>query len=111
MLVVWDTQTGVVIQEVGTSNFGKIMFHRDQKTITLAPSGQSQLIYTYNALSGILLCKDIILPYGYHWLGAHWTHGDTLWFATQLETTVNIYKLQPTSTPPASFALLITCTN
>ena len=102
MLVVWDTQTGVIIKGVDTQGYGRVMFHGDQRTITLVPFGQP--FYVYDALSGTLLCQDKILPPGNHQLGAHWIHEDALLFSTNLKTNgkavTNIYKLQPTSTPP-----------
>ena len=49
-LVVWDIQTGVVIMKVDTPDSGKIMFHGNQTTITLARKGGD--IHTYNVLDG-----------------------------------------------------------
>ena len=64
MLVIWDTQTGVVIKIFDIQDFGKVMFHGDQRTITLIPLKRP--FYTYNALSSILLCQGDVLPSGSH---------------------------------------------
>ena len=104
-LVVWDTQTGVTITEAHVWDSGRIMFHGDHKTITFVSVHHH---YTYDALSGIELCKgDIELCKGdiqTASLGAFWTHKDALCFATGFmkdeNSVINIYELQPTSATP-----------
>ena len=109
-LVVWDTQTGVVINEFGTEDHNKVIFHGDQRTITFVT--RDLHFYTYDVLHGTQLCHGKILQAlsaqmsGKHSfaLGAHWTHNDTLLFATSVntdgESVIIIHELQPTSTPP-----------
>ena len=91
-----DTQTGVVIKEFNIEGCDKIMFHGDQRTITLI---QDQYIHTYDALDGSQLWEGRADSSPHTELGAHWTNGDTLWFATTFESdgesVVNVHRLQP----------------
>ena len=102
LLIVWDTQTGIVIGEVNTQHRGGIMFHGDKGTITPIPWGHH--FDTYNSLSLGLQYKGEIPSPPDSQLGAYWTHEDTLQFATSFKTdeksVINIYKLQPALTPP-----------
>lgn len=115
ILVVWDTKTGVVIGGIDTQNCGEVMFHGDQRTITVIPKNRD--FYTYDALNCTELCQgEIPSPWGSK-LGAHWAHNDTLQFITSYRTNeklmINIYELQPTSIPPlhvvSSFHMLPYC--
>ena len=102
LLVVWDTQTGIVIGSSNTQHRGGIMFHGDQGSITLIPWGHH--FDTYNPLSLGLQCQGEILSPPDSQLGAYWIHEDTLQFATSFKTggksVINIFELQPTLTPP-----------
>jgi len=111
-LVVWDTQTGVVIgganteivTEASTGFVEKIMFHGDQRTITLVASSQGMQLSAYNVLDGMQLCHSRI-PHSWNpRLGNHWVYNDTLWLAIGFETNgtpaINICTFQPTSNPP-----------
>ena len=113
-LIVWDTQTGIAINEIficATIGFGEIcdrlMFHGDQRTITLIMSHKWNLseggFYTYDAISGTQLCQGRIQSTP-SILGTSWAHKDVLRFAVSFETDgkpmINIYELQPTSTSP-----------
>lgn len=99
-LVVWDTQTGVVIRKIYTDYPGKVMFHGDQRTITYIFNLK---FYTYDALNGTQLCQGYIPSWG-SGLGAHWVYKDALQFVTSIENNgkpvVNFYELQLTSTTP-----------
>ena len=103
-LVVWDTQTGVIIGKTDSWHLGKIMFHGDQRTITVIP--QNRHFYTYDIFNCVQLCQgEILSPWG-SGVGAHWTHNNGLQFAMSFEANgklmINIYELQPTLTPPLS---------
>ena len=78
------------------------MFQQDKKAITFIPWGCG--FSTYGPLSHKLWCQGQIPSPWYSKLGAHWVYKDTLQFAmsfgTDGKTMVNIYGLQPTSTPP-----------
>ena len=101
-LVVWDAQTGVVILNICIQYGDKIIFHGDQRTITVfwnntGMPGEGYNFHTYNALNGTLLCQG-------DGLATPWAHKDTLQFATSSWTNgkymVNIHGFQPTLTPP-----------
>ena len=98
ILVVWDTQTGVVVNEFDPLDVGTVMFHGDQRTITLI---SSQSIYTYDALDGVQLGKASLPLYSN--FGIHWIHENTLQFAINHNSggkpVIDIYKLQPTNPP------------
>ena len=102
MLIVWDTQTGVITRKVNTEQSGEIMFHGDQRTITVMPMGQC--FYTYDTLNCMQLCQgEIPLSLNFD-LGSHWVYNCTLQFAISSKAkgkfVINIYELQPTSIPP-----------
>ena len=105
-LIVWDTQTGVAIGEIGIQNCDRVVFHGDQRTITLIGiSGDFYTIHTYDAVSGTQLCQDRIpSPLPLTTLGPSWAHKDTIQFATSFQADgkimINIYELQPTSPTP-----------
>jgi len=94
-------QTGVVIRKVNTQHPGKIMFHGDQRTISVI-NGKN--FYTHDVLNGIKLCQGKFSSSQAPELGAYWVHGDGLQLAMCIETdgkpVITIYELQPTSTPP-----------
>ena len=102
ILVVWDTQTGIVIKKANIQLPGEIMFHGDQRTITLVPGNRQY--YMYDALEATQIHEGKILSSLCSGLGAHWIHGGALRFSTSFKTDgkfmINIYELQPTSTPP-----------
>ena len=100
MLVVWDTQTGIVIGDVNTKYAGKIMFHGDQHTVALFQL--DQYFSTYDTLNGTKLCQSEIPSFWGIGLGAQWIHKVTPQFAIHFKTKqysrINIFELQPTST-------------
>ena len=101
-LVLWDIQTGVVIWKVDTLGCGKVMFHGNQKAITLVLDDGG--IHTYNALDGAeLYPNDIPLSLG-PGSATCWVHEETLQFAISLKTdgqhVISIKEFQPTSTLP-----------
>jgi len=101
-IVLWDIQTGVVIWKVGTPGCGEVMFHGNQRAITLILGNGH--IHTYNVLDGTeLYPNDIPLSLG-PGSATHWIHEDTLQFAVSLKMdgkhVINIKELQPTSTLP-----------
>ena len=101
-LVVWDVQTGVIVGTVDLVPSGRIVFHGDQRTITLI---SDSLFYTYDALNGTYLYKGEVTLWSSQ-LGTHWSHGDTLWFVASPravgEPVVNIYELKPTLSHPVN---------
>lgn len=104
MLIIWDTQTGVVINRVNTQDYGRINFHGDQRTITLITWGSH--LYTYDALNGKQLSLGQIPSFEGYVLSTQWTHKDTflsvIFFETDGEPVVRIYEFQPALTPPVS---------
>lgn len=115
MLIVWDTQTGVITGKVDTEKSGQIMFHGDQRTITVMP--RCQHFYTYDTLNCMELCQgEIPLSMNFA-LGTHWVYNCTLQFAISSKAkgkfVINIYELQPTLIPPlhilSSFPLPVEC--
>jgi len=101
-LIIWDTQTGVVIEEIDTPLCDRIAFHGDQRTITLSTTHLD--FYTYDAVSGTQLCQGKIHPLAHSILGIFWAYKDTLRFTISFETDgepmIKIYELQPTSDSP-----------
>ena len=100
--IVWDIQTGSVILKVDAPNHGTVIFHGNQRIITLVlMNGHT---HTYNMLDGMQLhLGDITLslsPVSF----THWTHESSIWFAVSLKTdakhVITIKKFQPTATPP-----------
>ena len=98
-LIVWDTQTGVVVRTFHTEKYGKIMFHGDQRTITLVSKNQD--VYTYDILDSRGLYQGRTNLPDDSVLGANWTNGEILWFAmmsgSHKKPVIDIYELQPTS--------------
>ena len=107
---VWDVQTGVAIIDIHVSQFGVLVFSGNCRTITLL--GSNDILYdeangtfsTYDGVNGTHICKGE-LPASSEFLpGAHWAYEESLRFSTSSESdaelTVNIWELQPTSTPP-----------
>jgi len=101
-LVIWDIQTGVIVQEFGTQNPNSIIFHGDQRKITSIT--RDLQFYTYDALNSTQLCQGQISSFQGSELGAHEAHNNTLQFTTSFESNgklvINIHELQPTSTSP-----------
>lgn len=99
-LVVWDTQTGVAIGSTELGGHGKIVFYPDQRSITLISQDQC---YVWNVLGNTQQYQYNILLSN---LGAYWNYKNTLHLATgpgaNTEPSIDVYKLQPTSTPPLS---------
>jgi len=110
-IVVWDIQTGMVINNLATWDLGKIFFSGDQSTITIVTRTD---FCTYNRLTGEHICEGELLPSSNHQLGACWVHENTLRFAISSETDqellISIQELQPTSDPllhiVSSFSIL-----
>ena len=94
-LVVWDVQAGVIIRVINAGRCDKILFHGDQRIITLVQMDED--FYIYDALNNTQLFRE-------SGFGTHWAYEDTLQFATSSETDgklmINIYELQKTSNPP-----------
>lgn len=111
MLIVWDTQTGVVIGGAETQYHGKIIFHRDQRTITLIQ--QNQHFYIYDALNCMKSYQGEIPSLSNSGLGSCWAHNDTLQFATGFGANreLVIHELQLIPTPKlhtiSSFPILL----
>ena len=101
ILVIWDAQTGVIINEVETQSFGEIAFHGDQRTVTFVPGPH---FHTYDALDGTQLHRAEISSSQGSIPCVHWVHEGTLRLAASLKTggdlVINIYELQLASTPP-----------
>ena len=98
---VWDVQTGVVIVNIRTSQFGELVFSGNCRTITLLESYGT--FSTYDGVNGAYICEGE-LPASLGFLpGAHWAYGESFRFSTSSKTdgklTVNIQELRPTSTP------------
>jgi len=101
-LIVWDTQTGVVIGEMDIPFCHRIMFHGDQRTITLSTTYLG--FYTYDAVTSTQLCQGKIQSTTRCMLSTFWVYKDTLRFAISSENygkyMIDIYELQPTSNSP-----------
>ena len=100
-IVIWDIQTGMVLNNIATWDLGKIIFSWDQTTITLITRFD---FHTYDRLNGEQVCEgELPLPSNYN-LGACWVHKESLQFAisskTGQEHVISIQELQPTSNPP-----------
>ena len=114
MITVWDTQTGVAIGkiyiQIGYASIisrSKVVFHGDQRTITLfthSCSSHNWVLYTQDALNGTQLCQVTIPSQTHFTLDASWAYRDTLQFAMGVaadrKSMINIYELQPTSASP-----------
>ena len=100
---IWEIQTGVRINDVGVAALGKVIFHGDQRALTIIGSNK---VYTYDGLKGTkqFQPKAELLPLPLNQQGACWAHNDTFWFATSSEANgklvINIQEFQPTSDPP-----------
>ena len=98
-IVVWDIQTGMVINQVATTwNRGKIIFSWDQSTITLVTRSS---FHTYDRLSGEWVHEgELPLSQNYQW-GAHWVYEESLLYAMSSKSNgklmISIQELQPTS--------------
>lgn len=100
--MVWDTKTGVVIRGVSTDSPGGVVFHGDQKTITLITGDLH--FYTYDTLTGIQLCQSQIPPSDHSVLSTYWIHEDTLQFAIYSKShgkhIIDIYGIKHNTTQP-----------
>ena len=100
-MLVWDTQTGIVISHLKSGTTGNILFSGNQGPITLV---NGQHFFAYDGLNGIMLHKGQLQLPNIHQLGAQWAHGGSLQFATSFETNgelaVNIQELQLASDSP-----------
>ena len=105
----WDTQTGIAIWEIDTQSCDRVVFHGDQKTITLVKGlgrfpTNGWTFYTYDVVSGTQLCQVKFQSPAYFTLGASWVHEDTFQFAVCFKpngkSVIKIHELQITSTPP-----------
>ena len=99
---VWDVQTGVVIVNIRTSQFGELVFSGNCRTITLLES--SGRFRTYDGVDGTDICEGE-LPASVGFLpDVHWAYDESFRFSTSSKSdgklTVNIQELRPTSTPP-----------
>jgi WD40 repeat protein len=98
---IWDTQKGAVINDIDIDGIGEVVFSGAQGTITHIVEGD---YHTYDLPTGTRLCNSELLQSHNHQLGAHWTHGEFLRFATSLEIdgrfVIDVRELQPTSDPP-----------
>jgi len=106
MVAVWDVQTGVLIKELQTGTFGKIVFTGDQTvTIDLEPDGLygGYGLSTYSLLGDVEEDEDCAGLLKDERPGAHWVCKGSHWFATKLgageKPTINIREFQPTSDP------------
>ena len=111
-MIIWDIQTGVTINDIPLQKLGKIAFAGNQRTITLltedilwAYHGLIEITFcAYDGFTGMLLCDGTLPLSPQHQLGAHWSHGEFLRFATSSNTdgkhVISICELQPTSTAP-----------
>ena len=111
--VVWDIQTGVLINHSGTQDLGKVICFGNQGILTILEdsygysdhsdcdssdcdsndsNGDSNYLYysykyvfsTYNPLTGTCLCKGTLLSLSELCLGPHWAHKEFFQFATSL---------------------------
>ena len=102
-IVVWDTQTGILITETEAMGHRAVLFCKPQRIITLYEK-KNRGFSIQEILSGTLLFDSNALLFQDHEFCAYWVHEDTLQFATSFKTDenfmINIYELQPTSTPP-----------
>jgi hypothetical protein len=98
---IWDTQEGVIINDIDINDIGEVVFSGLQGTITLIVEGD---YHTYDLPTGTQLCNGELLQSHNHQLGAHWAHGESLRFATSLEVdgrfVIDVQELRPTSDPP-----------
>ena len=98
--IIWDIQTGLIIRDISTWDIGKIVFSKDQATITLVTDLN---FYMYD-LGGELVCEGELLPSLDHKLGAYWVDDKHPLFATSFETkedlVISVQELQPSSDPP-----------
>lgn len=90
----------MIIRDISTWDCGKIVFSKDQTTITII-SGLNFYVY---GLSGEQICEGELLPSFNHQLGAYWVDEKSLLFAISSKTKegliIDIQELQPTSDPP-----------
>jgi len=118
-VVVWDIQTGVVINEIViefsppdlplpdriVNEFpppDRIEFCGNQTFVII--SRLSMTLRTYDVLKGTRLSKVVVSPLRRHRLLAHWIHGESFLLAISSEidgkSMIDVQVLQPTSSPP-----------
>ena len=99
--VIWDIQTGMVINNIATWNLGQIIFSWDQTTITLVTTST---FHTHDRHGGGQVFEGKLLLPPNHQLGTHWVDKETLLFVISSridqEHVISIQELQPTSDPP-----------
>ena len=103
IVVIWDIQTGVIINHFNIDTpypVDKIAFCGNQ---TIVFKSTDETFRTYDVLEGVQLSEEVLTPRTDDWL-IHWSHGDSVLVATSFDidgkTTINIRDLQPTSSPP-----------
>ena len=102
-MAIWDIQTGVVIKDIPLRSFGEMVVSGNQRTtIALFMNGTFR---AYDGLTGTQLCNDTPLPSPQYRFGGHWTHGESLRFATisdadREQRIVRVFEFQPTSATP-----------
>ena len=98
--IIWDIQTGIIIRDISTWDIGKIVFSKDQATITLVTDLN---FYMYD-LCGELVCEGELLPSLDHKLAAHWVDDKYPLFAIDFrakgDLVISVQELQPSSDPP-----------
>ena len=99
---VWDVQTGVVTINIDTSQFGKLVFSGNCRTITLLDSYGT--FSTYDGVNGTDICEGEFPASPGFLPGAPWACEESFRFFTGSAScgklTVNIQEFRPTSTPP-----------
>lgn len=100
-IIIWDIQAGVIISSIPPQKFSEMVFTGNQRAITLF---MHETFCTYDGLTGTQLCDGRLASSPQRELGAHWTHGESLQFATISDAAeklmISVCELQPTSSPP-----------
>lgn len=98
--VIWDIQIGMIIRDITTWNLGKIVFSKDQTSITIITRFN---FYVYG-FGGELICEGELGPSFDHELVGHWVDEKSLLFAIRSganeDLMITIQELQPTLDPP-----------
>ena len=99
-LVVWDTQTGVIVKQLGYRDSGWIGNDKHRRMFTFAEMAHSLL--KDDTLNTKSLSKIRQAPKDWE-PGPHWFHEESLYFTTTLETCdkleISIREFRPTPTP------------
>jgi len=89
----------MIIKEIATWELGKVVFSRDQSTITLV----TELGFHMYGLDGEQICEDELISSYEQQLHSHWVDGESLLFAVYSvaneELMVDIRKIHLTSAP------------